>query len=384
MFIFTADVHIKDALWQSKPDLLYDTYHSFAQIVNSAILHKVPLIIGGDLFDNMKPTPLQLGFVTKLFQLYKDVTGLTPYCIDGNHDRVAKNSWLNYLESQKVCLAVDDKLFDIGDVTFYGLSYTPRTQLIEKLNQIPKRAKVLVCHQMLDLAMSIEGVYNMSAMDIPDNSSIKTILMGDYHKTSLFVDHRDRRYYYPGSTAFLRFGEDPNKTFAIIDEDSLLTNKPKISPVTINTRPVYSVEIKTEEDMCLFELKGIEVATDHTVNKLTKDNVAIPNFSGYNLDSLCKPIIKVIYSSTIVDALNRITKCVGLEYHLFTEQLNRAAVQTDDANVFGIPTNDLLLRKYCGDDSKTKPMAAAVLAHNSDNLASLFTSWRTEFGINAT
>jgi hypothetical protein len=100
---------------------------------------------------------------------------------------------------------------DGGRVTAYGVDYHHASELQELLANVPATVKVLVCHQLLDLAFPNDGCFNMRAEWVPGH--VATVLMGDFHERGTWVDSRGVTFVYPGSTCLQTVAEPVDKSF---------------------------------------------------------------------------------------------------------------------------------------------------------------------------
>lgn len=295
-FAFTADTHLKPKTWASRPEIAGDTYHGFRSVIDSlCTTHKVPLVIGGDFFDCPKPDSYSVTFAIEQIARMKKA-GLPVYYIDGNHDLSAP-SWANIIGAE----SIHHKLVDINGAKVYGLPYTPKDQLADALQQVPAECDVLIMHQLLNLALPMEGMWNLDWGLIP--KTVELVLLGDYHVN--WTQSKDRTtFHYPGSTSMMSRSEKPHKTFTMI-----YGGDPKYSlhMQSLETRGYLALALETEAhlEVVLDILSTISLGVDvldHPVGKLLHDQCVV----GY-------PILDVSYNPDIPNVLNKLRTALGPE-----------------------------------------------------------------------
>jgi len=234
-FVFAADCHLRLNIWNSLPDLLYDSLFSFRQIIKYCFDTQQVLVLGGDIFDNPRPNTKLIQFLIEQTRFLK---GLQRYWIDGNHD-FANPSW------SEICgyTNLNKKLQLIRDTTIYGLSNCTSTTLTENLRQIPPHAEVVVCHQLIDTFCG-QLFSNMKQSDIP--AHVKLTLLGDYHQKST-GGSLDQLIAYPGSSCMCRWGEANDKFILQVNKD--VSGRLSLQDVKLRTRQFMDIEIDSSDDL---------------------------------------------------------------------------------------------------------------------------------------
>lgn len=105
--LFTADCHIKQRTWTNSTLLKGDAINAFSKMISNTVKYGEPLknlVIGGDLFDNNRPTSRDLESVHRMISNFESV-----YYIHGNHDNVNPS----YLEAIRPMMSVDSSHFNL-------------------------------------------------------------------------------------------------------------------------------------------------------------------------------------------------------------------------------------------------------------------------------
>jgi hypothetical protein len=226
MFVFTADVHLQHRAWKDFTDLSGDAFFSFEQIALYANQHKLPLVIGGDVFDIPNPEPELITRYLRILEKYD----LTVYFIEGQHDRrysFSRNySWAGvYPKAHNI----DKQVVRLGDRVIYGLSWRSATFIDQELANIPPEVDMLIAHQVWGDWMP--HVYDAKFEQIP---VVDTVLTGDLHA---LVDqyHAGRdgqmmRVYSPGPVCMQSSSEQPKKYFHLVGGDSIMKKELIVRP----------------------------------------------------------------------------------------------------------------------------------------------------------
>lgn len=321
-FLFTADNHLKRKIWASRPDIEYDTFHSFSQVVDYAIANNIgAIVLGGDNCDNTYPSPEVIQFLIDEVTRGKK-NGVSFFGIDGNHDGHKFASWLN------VCGIVylpdhPQEKFLGSKFNLIGIPHSSQDEIEETIDEynvtIPGTRNILVMHQLLDLTCPLEGMYNLKANQIPPE--VPLVLMGDYHVTTQ-VTNGTTTFMYPGSTAMMSISEPDHKFFI----ELTLGDSVQAKMVPLETRKFFNIEIRNagEADELLQEL-----AQQIAMN--TKD-FAKPSDKLYR-QYIAMPFVVADYEPTIEGIVQRIrtvtsNKATLLLRPIVTEQKDSKKILT--------------------------------------------------------
>lgn len=268
--VFTADTHIIDTTWASRPSICYDSYYGFQQVVNWAIRCKAPLIVAGDTIELMRPgTPSSktVDFVREqLDQLGR--AGQTLYFIRGQHC-MANPHWFSAIDRRAIY--VDQQLFKVGDFTFFGLSFREADELKQMIATAPTDIDGWVMHQnWCDLSDSTHGSGQGWLKDIPHG---RWVLTGDLH------EHKVKKVgslevYSPGAT-HKRTTREPNTHYCLG-----LTKHGKWVRLPLKSRPVYrltATSVRQFEELLVDAAPMLQSKTVECVEKLGyMSQVAVP------------------------------------------------------------------------------------------------------------
>lgn len=229
MLAFCADTHISPRLWQSLPDVTGDSYSSWRQIVNACVTKGVAgLILGGDIFDSI-PVPDDVHcFLSGLNQLRQ--AKIPVLAIQGQHGRSRSMPW-PAIDEYVVNLDGRTDPVELDGRKIVGIDNCSSTELREKLSNLPKSADTLVVHQMLE-GLAGNMFSDMKPEWVPDH--IKLVLMGDLHmplETSRATPNHVQRFIYNGSTVIRSISEPAEKSFILINGDTLSRERLMTRPV---------------------------------------------------------------------------------------------------------------------------------------------------------
>lgn len=303
---------------------------------------RLSLILAGDLFDERRPDSLTVGFATDMMKIMADAK-LEVFFVQGQHDMAAR-PWLNMGTWPT---HVNGRSFVIQGVQFYGMDFTPKDQLAEKLKEIPSGTDVLVAHQVWEEFMGRLRVCEGAIKDVPN---VSMVITGDFHRHDQFkiqaADGRELLVVSPGSTTMRTIDEDPRKFFFIMNDDFTFESVPLV------TRPLHLTRILNDETL------------EHCIQEVKK---------GYPVDErltpeLAKPIQVFEFYDNLTDAEKRLVKAVGDQAHLFLTPLRpkkeEEAEESIDAELLSGGLRSALMKDY---DPKELTGATALRLYDSLN-----------------
>lgn len=142
MFIFAADVHLADRVWSKRRRIAWDSYFAWRRLIDLSVERRVPIVLGGDLFDTTIPPPTAIReFRMAMDRLKKH--RIPFFFIQGDHDYLtvplasAISSWPTHLHKNHV---------NIGGIDVVGLDWTTSDRLVEEVAGLPP-SMVAVTHQ---------------------------------------------------------------------------------------------------------------------------------------------------------------------------------------------------------------------------------------------
>jgi len=297
-FLLAADLHIKPCTWSSRPEIHGDSFAAFRQLIDLMLLHNCHCVIPGDFWDNTRPTSQAVVFVQQeLLRLHGQKIFLT----NGNHDGV-RPSWALLLPN---VVWVDKQLFEpVPGLKCYALDYRPPAELEVELAQVNPDAKVLFCHQMLDLSTPFGASWNMRADWVP--GFIRHVFMGDYHQGGTWHRPSDGlSFTYPGSTYMTDWGDPP--THQVLKVTVSPTGSLEASAVQLVSRVALTFRIDSEGVLAAFpgELDG--ALADEDAKRV---NLKVDPF-------IQMPMLRVKFDPALQSAATRIRDAVGGRAHLF-------------------------------------------------------------------
>ncbi len=312
-FVFAADLHLRPQTWTHHPDLRGDAFISLATIRAYCRNAKLPLVLGGDIFNSRRPDSLSVReFSNTVSYLDED---LGSYYIQGNHDYCGGVPWPGVVNAPN---HLHHQAFQIGGILVYSLDWTPRERLAKELAKVPPEVEVLVCHQAWDELLGIGNTDGSIEELIPTH--IRVLLTGDYHValTRRFQRPSGRHLtvYSPGSTYMNKINEVAEKTFLVVgrDEGGLEARE-----VPIPTRRVCSVMITTSTDL-----------DDFVAGDLLAD---VCRGCEDREEPIRKPIFEVAFHDDIPGAYERLVEFIGDRGHFFPQPIHivdDVVVETDE------------------------------------------------------
>lgn len=213
-FVFCADTHLRDGLWSSHlEETRDDAGVGFFSAVDVAIRAKLPLIVGGDIFDKNRPDPASVALFNQAAAKLRRA-GLPLLFIQGNHDWAStpwpltqQDSWVTHVDKTLLKFEGSQRPFNV-----YCLDYRHGPALEAELKAAP-HSDILIAHQSWDC------LAGFSADGHVDQVRSSVLLSGDWHKTvikrvqgaagcSVALS--------PGSTCLLKTDEDVQKYCCVV------------------------------------------------------------------------------------------------------------------------------------------------------------------------
>lgn len=328
--IVTADTHLQERAWHSRPELKDDAFEAFRFIVKTAIELELPIIAAGDLIDRQRNDAIVAGFVRRQMDRMKNANLRLMY-IQGQHERQF-TPWFSEVHSHPRYLPADQRpaLDGAGGMRVYGIDWTPRDQLPAELDRLRDTIKesgsvdVLVMHQVMHEFL---GGITQAELDWSMVPDVKMLIIGDYHeKHERFVRTNaagnDMIVLNPGSTAMQSITEPPVKKFFVLYDDFTTQS------IVIPGRPfLKSPDLHTEGDLDAFVEK-----VGGQLGEAWRTARGYDSFGEFELPlDIRKPIIYVRYRYDLPNAHKRIQKAVGTDGFIFGKEL-RPKAEDDDAD----------------------------------------------------
>ena len=211
MFAFTADNHINLRGLRSEIPL-EDTIQPLRETVEYCLAHKLPLVLGGDLYDTNNPPARLVARVNEILARMER-NGLQVWAIQGNHDKDPETPW--GVVSPGVQW-LDGKTVTIGGLQVHGLDFAPASIVGPRISGLPK-CDIVVIHQALRQGLGFDDAWNCD-LDWFDPLKVKNVLAGDLHRvlTPLSSTKGDVMGWYPGTPYMTTIDENPFPSFMVI------------------------------------------------------------------------------------------------------------------------------------------------------------------------
>jgi hypothetical protein len=347
LFVFTADLHLEDGAWSTRPSIYGDAYYSFNQIIDYCVRHKLPLILGGDVLEKKSNSARPIAKLCEGLSRMQ-AADLAVYYIQGNHeyDRNAPwlsvHSWPRHMHLQG--------LFDINGAAVTGLDWLPRGDIQRELANVHPDTEILITHQVWKDFM---GEIGRTECELTDVHHVRTVLAGDFHVTKtaegLNAQGKPIRMLSPGSICMQDCGESKEKFFFVIGRET--TGAFDFRPIPLKTRPFLNYVVREQE--LLDRLCAGDLARDI---KDVKEFEALPA-------EIAKPIVRIKFDKQLPDAYLRLVTSIGESAHVFCEALPNRLDTVRRLGQRENVKNDLLsaIADLLGDGTESYALAAALL-----------------------
>ena len=181
--VLAADTHLDlpGGAWLNRK-IRGDSAYAFEQLVELAILHRVPLVVAGDLLEVARPHSATVEFFHRQMRLCQDA-GVKFYFIQGQHE-LSSPPWFS---SHAWPVHIDGKVVDVGGVKLYGLDCRRTEEFDEAVARIPEGVDWLVAHQVWNEVLAVGALtHKASFAQLP--AHITRVFTGDYHQHYAHTD----------------------------------------------------------------------------------------------------------------------------------------------------------------------------------------------------
>ena len=350
LFVFTADLHLEDGAWSTRPAIYGDAYCSFDQIIDYCIDNALPLILGGDVLE--KKSNLARPIAKLCAGLSRMEAAAVPvFYIQGNHEYDRNAPWLSVHTWPK---HLHEKSISFSGVSVHGLDWLPKGEIQSAFAAVPESTDILITHQVWKDFM---GNVGRTECELTDVHNVQTVLAGDFHVTKTVdgvnAQGRPVKMLSPGSTAMQDTGEAQDKFFFVIEGQP---GDISFTPVPLKTRRFLSYTVREQaelDDLCSGRLHA-------EVGELFTDGLP---------PDVHKPIVKIKFDKQLPDAYLRLMTAVGESAHLFCEALTERNANAHTAAARAAAKNELtsVLAELLGEDTAAYALAAALL--KTENIA---------------
>ncbi len=328
LFVFTADLHLEDGAWSTRPGIYGDAYYSFAQIIDYCIAHKLPLILGGDVLDKKSNSARPIAKLCEGMSRMERA-GIPVYYIQGNHEYDRHAPWLS---AHSWPVHMHKQTIDFQGHPVYGLDWLPKGDIQQAFKEIPKGTHILITHQVWEDFMKGVG---RTECTIADVHNVSSIMAGDFHVTTQIegvnADGLRIEMYSPGSICMQDCSECPEKFFLVVGR--LPAGGFDVTKQKLETRPFRQYQVTSQElldSLCAGQLTADIEELRATCSAQTR---------ALGID---RPIIRVKFDKRLPDAYLRLATAVGEAAHLFCEALPNRSEAASKATTRSSSKNELL------------------------------------------
>lgn len=368
LFVFTADLHLEDGAWSTRPGIYGDAYYSFAQIIDYCVAHSLPLILGGDVLDKKSNSARPIARLCHGMDRMR-TAGLPVYYIQGNHEYDRNAPWLSVHDWPQ---HIHGQTIDINGATVYGLDWLPKGEIQQALAAVPKTAGILITHQVWEDFMKGVGRTECSLADV---HHVTTVLAGDFHITTTAegtgVQGQPVTMFSPGSICMQDCSECPQKYFFVLGRRS--DGGFEVELQELVTRPFQQYLVNSQE--LLDSLCAGQLAADIEAARSANKSSQAP-------DGIDKPIVRIKFDKRLPDAYLRLATAVGETAHLFCEALPDRSESASKATTRSSSKNELLaaLSDLLGESTEAYKLAAALVVAEdpAKELESCFAKFQEE------
>lgn len=350
LFVFTADLHLEDGAWSTRPGIYGDAYYSFNQIIDYCINHGLQLILGGDVLEKKsnaaRPIAQLCNGLSRMQAANLDVN-----YIQGNHEYDRNAPWLSV---HKWSRHIHKQTVTINGARVYGLDWLPRGEIQAAFKEVPEDTDILIVHQVWKDFM---GNVGRTECDLFDVHHVRTVLAGDFHVTKTVAAANAQgqpiQMLSPGSICMQDCGEDPSKFFFVIYGDG--NGNFEFRPVPLKTRRF--LDYRVEDQVLLDNLCAEWLVRDIDAARSEATQFGYP-------PEIMKPIVRMKFDKRLPDAYIRLVTAVGDSAHVFCEALTNKYDADKRTGTRDGAKNDLLsaLADLLGDGTDAYKLAASLLA----------------------
>lgn len=347
-FVFASDLHLRPQTWLQHPRLRNDAYVSLNAIAQYCFSQRLPLVLGGDIFDSNRPDSESVNNLNIAARRLQSV-GL--YFIQGNHDKCPFVPWATIGTG---ATWIDRTTVTIAGIDVFGLDWLSASRLRDALPSITS-ASVLVCHQAWREVQGV-GATDATLDDIPPHVSV--LLTGHNHvtSTSRFTrsDGSELLVVSPGSTYVNRINEAADKYFFVI---GLRDGRFDCIQLKLPTRIVVDVQLRSKQELDAF------------ITSTIFDDATAASESLH--ESIRLPIYRLSFNSDIPEAFESLQRAIGDRGYLFPRpiQTTKEIVTDLDDSPASFETLIDAVRRMADDDLVVSD--ASRLFQSSDRVAEL-------------
>lgn len=254
-FIASGDLHLNPLIWRKYRQISGDAFYGFTQVVDLGLELYVPIVLVGDIFDSVDPSPDIIRFFRQ--QMDRCMEDKLPvYVIQGNHDK-RPSPWPHAVHDWPIYIGEGKKNFTINGVSCRGYDYATRDEIqeqLEHLGTLQDLPQVVFLHQAVKQAIPWEGSWNCDLEWVPEK--VPLVVMGDIHKEWEAPVRPGQMAYYTNATHARNMSELGQKSVLVVNKDLTCARAP------LTSRSVAPVAVSTDEEFDQFTTVLSELVSD--------------------------------------------------------------------------------------------------------------------------
>lgn len=280
--IHTADLHLGRSFETNDIEFnkirRLDLFSTFENLLKYARDNKIyHILISGDFYELDKITFKEIKLIVEIINRYSSIN---IYIIAGNHDPKDKNSWYERIEWPKTVMIFGfdtEEYAEIENVRLYGLSWEATTWIHDKKIEFDLDKNYVNILMLHGDTIGNESEYFDIDRKYYLEQGFNYLALGHIHKPEL-----NTNYAYPGSLEPMKFANNTNHGFVILDVDN---------HVLINTFCPFSQSNYKTIDYNINSKEDIKFGICSKMNEIgNKQDVFRVNINGYINDTTLKEI----------------------------------------------------------------------------------------------
>jgi hypothetical protein len=216
LLCFMGDLHLSHLIWTDRRLIRGDSFLGFSQVVDRAIEYQVPLVLGGDIFDTVRPDSGLISFFRhEMDRCHRH--NIQVFAYQGNHDK-APTPWYCAASEHPIHVG-DGKPVEIAGVSVRAFDYAVRDQIEEQMASLVDQPvpQILMLHQAIRQFLRFDGAWNHDADWIPEG--IPLTLVGDLHSPLTQRALHGSEVLYSGATHARNWAQIGPKSCVVVRRD---------------------------------------------------------------------------------------------------------------------------------------------------------------------
>jgi predicted phosphodiesterase len=198
-----ADLHLDTFPWARRPEFKGDAFAAMESSQEVILADPIApnnekvVILAGDITEKALIDDATNACIARVLSLYKE-KGVQVLYINGNHDK-SKHAYRDSCGHVGIHGGIhigNGEEVVIGSLRIRGLDWMPRSELREKIQDIPE-CDILVIHCAFQHLLGFAGSFDLVADDVP--ATVKhSVLVGDVHVTNVTKNINGTQIVSPG------------------------------------------------------------------------------------------------------------------------------------------------------------------------------------------